>query len=139
MEGAVRQRLSRGAPTHAEQLIRYLVVGGCGYLLAMAIYAGQYAAGVSAYAAVPAAFVLNGAWNFVLNRWWSFPPTGRPVRTELTRFCVVAAASLVANYSVLYLLHHVAGMAAVPAQALAIVIVTPVGFLGNKLWSFDAA
>ncbi len=46
--------------------------------------------------------------------------------------------SLVANYATLYVLHDVAGLAAVPAQALAILVATPVGFLGNKLWSFRA-
>jgi putative flippase GtrA len=30
-------------------------------------------------------------------------------------------------------------LAAVPAQALAILIALPIGFLGNKLWSFRAA
>jgi putative flippase GtrA len=132
-------RKAAPVPTHGTQLLRFLIVGACGYLLAMAIYAAEIAAGVSAYAAVPLPFVANGLFNFVLNRAWSFPPSGRPLRTELGRFCVVAAVSMVVNYASLYLLHGVAGLPAVPAQALAIVIATPVGFLGNKLWSFAAA
>ena len=127
------------APGHTGQLVRYIIVGGCGYVLAMALYATEIAVGVSAYAAVPVAFVANGIFNFVLNRAWSFPASGLPVRTELLRFSGVAAASLVANYSVFYVLHGAAGMSPVPAQALTIVLVTPIGFLGNKLWSFRAA
>jgi putative flippase GtrA len=127
------------APETGTQLIRFLIVGGCGYVLAMAIYSGQIAAGVSTYAAVPAAFILNGLFNFTLNRLWTFPPSGRPVTSELGRFCAVAALSMIVNYGALYLLHDGAGLAAVPAQALAIIIATPVGFLGNKLWSFGAA
>jgi putative flippase GtrA len=126
-------------PETGTQLVRFLIVGACGYVLAMAIYSGQIAAGISAYAAVPAAFILNGLFNFTLNRLWTFPPSGRPVTSELARFCAVAAGSLVVNYGALYVLHDVVGLAAVPAQALAIIIATPVGFLGNKLWSFGAA
>jgi putative flippase GtrA len=120
------------------QLFRYVVVGGCGYVLAMVLYAGQVAAGVSPYAAVPVAFVANGLFNFALNRAWSFPASGRPVRSELARFGVVALASLVVNYATLYLLYGVAGMPPVPAQALAIIVAVPVGFLGNQRWSFRA-
>jgi putative flippase GtrA len=140
MEGAVRSLTTRTAPEdHRHQLVRYVIVGGCGYVIAMAIYAIGLASGASAYAAIIPAFVLNGAFNFVVNRRWSFPASGRPVRSELFRFCVVAAGTLVANYCVMYLLHDVAGLAAIPAQAITILAVVPVGFLGNKLWSFDAS
>jgi putative flippase GtrA len=137
MEGVARSFTTQRAPErHGPQLVRYLVVGGCGYVLGMAIYAAQVAVGVSAYAAVIPAFVLNGAFNFVLNRRWSFPASGRPVHSELLRFCVVAAATLLANFVVLRLLHGGIGLAPVPAQALTVVLVTPVGFLGNRQWSF---
>jgi putative flippase GtrA len=36
---------------------------------------------------------------------------------------------------VLYVLVK-AGLGALPAQAIAIVVVTPLNFIGNKLWSF---
>jgi putative flippase GtrA len=130
--------LTTRAPGHAEQLVRYVAVGGAGYVLAMAIYSLEIVLGVSAYVAIWPAFVANGVFNFVLNRAWSFPSSGLPVRTEALRFCTVAAMTLVANYAVFYLLHGVAGLPPVPAQALTIVLVTPIGFLGNKLWSFRA-
>lgn len=122
----------------AGQLVRYSIIGGCGYLLAMALYGLQIAAGVEPYTAVPAAFVANGMFNFFANRAWSFPGSGRPLRHEFTRFWIVGLVSLVVNYACLYVLYDVAGMPPVPAQALAIVAATPVGFLGNKLWSFRA-
>lgn len=117
-------------------MLRFLVVGACGYVLAMALYAGEIAIGISPYAAVPPVFVANGLFNFTLNRHWSFPRSGRRVHDELGRFAIVAAVSLVVNYSVLFLLYGVAGVAAVPAQAVAILVATPVGFLGNKFFSF---
>jgi len=126
--------------THAAsaQLLRYLVVGGCGYLVAMAFYAVELAIGVPPYPAVAVVFVANGAFNFALLRLWAFPSSGRAVGSELRRFCMVAAASLVVNYASFALLYSAAGMAAIPAQALAIVIATPVGFLANRAWSFGA-
>jgi putative flippase GtrA len=127
------------APEHAiEQLVRYLIVGGCGYVLAMALYAGGLAIGVPAYPAVAIVFVLNGAFNFTLFRLWAFPASRRGVDSELRRFCVVALGSLAVNYASFALLYSAAGMPAVPAQALAIVIATPVGFLANRQWSFRA-
>src|SRR6188472_1351630 len=107
---AVVQRLRRPPRDHREEMLRFLVVGACGYLLAMAVYAAEIAAGISPYVAVPPVFVLNGLFNFTLNRHWSFPRSGRRVHDELGRFVLVAAVSLLVNYSVLYLLHDVAGM-----------------------------
>lgn len=136
---AALHRLTRPPQDHREEMARFLVVGGCGYVLAMAFYAAEIALGVSPYVAVPPVFILNGVFNFTLNRLWSFPRSGRRVHDELGRFVVVAAASLLVNYTVLYLMHGVAGLPPVPAQAIAIIAATPVGFLGNKFFSFAQA
>ncbi len=130
--------LRRPPRSGREQLLRFLTVGAAGYVLAMALYAGQIAAGVSPYAAVPLTFVANGLFNFALNRAWSFPASGRSARSELRRFAVVAMGSLVVNYAALYALLEWAGAPPVPAQGIAIVAAAPVGFLGNKLWAFGS-
>jgi putative flippase GtrA len=44
--------------------------------------------------------------------------------------------AFVFNLAALELLVAVAGLPEVPAQAIAIVVATPVSFAGNKLWSF---
>jgi putative flippase GtrA len=51
------------------------------------------------------------------------------------RFLIVSTFALLANLAVLQLLITV-GLGEVVAQAIAIVLVTPVNFVGNKLWSF---
>ncbi len=51
------------------------------------------------------------------------------------RFFVVSTLALGANLLVLHLLVR-AGLGEVLAQALAIIVVTPINFVGNKLWSF---
>jgi putative flippase GtrA len=52
------------------------------------------------------------------------------------RFFVVSLAALGANLLVLNLLVGDGGLDKLSAQAVAIVVVTPLNFVGNKLWSF---
>jgi putative flippase GtrA len=133
----VRQILGReGRHDVAGQFARYLIVGGCGYVLAMAVYGGQLAIGVAPYPAIVAAFVLNGVFNFVMFRRWAFPASGRAVHSEAPRFVVVALGSLAVNAGSFAVLYSLLGVPPFPAQALAIVIATPVGFVANRLWSF---
>ena len=51
------------------------------------------------------------------------------------RFLVVSTLRSLANLVVLHLLVK-AGVGEILAQAIAIVLVTPLNFVGNKLWSF---
>jgi putative flippase GtrA len=51
------------------------------------------------------------------------------------RFLVVSLVALGANLLVLHLLIRF-GFGKLVAQAIAIVVVTPLNFIGNKLWSF---
>jgi putative flippase GtrA len=118
------------------QIVRYGVVAGCGYLLAIAIYSGELAIGIAPYVALGIAFVLNGIFNFVLVRLWAFPPSGRTLGSDFGRFCIVAAASFVVNYASFAVLYSALGLGAATAQRLAILIAAPVTFLANRLWSF---
>jgi putative flippase GtrA len=52
------------------------------------------------------------------------------------RFLVVSLVALAANLLVLHVLIANAGLDKLLAQAIAIVLVTPLNFVGNKLWSF---
>jgi putative flippase GtrA len=52
------------------------------------------------------------------------------------RFFLVSLAALGANLVVLHLLIAYGDLGKLPAQAVAIVVVTPLNFVGNKLWSF---
>lgn len=119
------------------QLLRYGIVAGLGYLLAVALYAGELDLGVPAYPALGVAFVLNGLFNFVLIRAWAFPPSGRNAGSDLARFCAVAALSLVVNYSSFAVLYSLVHLHATTAQPLAILIAAPVTFFANRFWSFQ--
>ena len=73
--------------------------------------------------------------NYAWNRLWTFRDQRGHVAYQGMRFLVVSTVALGANLIVLELLVR-AGLTEVVAQAIAIVLVTPVNFVGNKLWSF---
>jgi putative flippase GtrA len=130
----------QGAPSDAakRQIIRYGIVVGSGYALAIAAYSGELSIGIPPYAGLGVAFALNALFNFALIRLWAFPPTGRTLGSDLMRFSVVAAASFLVNYSSFALLYSIIGFAAATSQRLGIIIAAPVTFLANRIWSFRA-
>ncbi|WP_205696703.1 GtrA family protein [Conexibacter sp. SYSU D00693] len=133
----VTERVLRGETDDARvQVLRYLIAGGFGYVLGMSIYAALVVGGAPAYPAVVVAFVLNGLFNFAVLRRWAFPATGRSVQSEFVRFWLVASVTLGANYASFALVYSALGVPAVPAQGIAVVMATPVGFLANRRWSF---
>ncbi len=136
MTRAIRDRLRSPGAGLSGQLVRYGLVVLAGYALAIAIYAGELAIGVPPYLGLGIAFVLNGLFNFTLIRAWAFPPSGRSLRSDLARFCAVAAASFVVNYASFAVLYSAIGIDAANSQRLAIVIAAPVTFFANRMWSF---
>ncbi|HKJ35660.1 MAG TPA: GtrA family protein [Solirubrobacterales bacterium] len=116
--------------------MRYGLVAASGYVLALALFAVMVEVGISPYVAAPVVFVANGAYNFLLFRAFSFPAGSMAAGSQVGRFVGVAGVSLVVNYGVLYALYGVLGVDPVPAQAVAVATAAPVGFLGNKLWTF---
>ncbi len=120
------------------QMIRYGLIAGCGYLLAIAAYSGELAIGIAPYLGLGIAFVLNGLFNFALIRVWAFPPSGRRLHVDLSRFALVAAGSFVVNYASFALLYSLVGLAAETSQRLAILIAAPVTFVANRVWGFRA-
>jgi putative flippase GtrA len=122
----------------AGQLLRYLLVAGAGYLFALAVYASALNVGINPYAAVAITFALNGLFNFVGFRIWTFQPSGRRPTGELARFCVVASGSLLVNYASFAIFYELVELPALLAQAMAIAVAAPFGFVANRQWTFRA-
>jgi dolichol-phosphate mannosyltransferase len=117
------------------QLIRYCVVGATGYIVNLGVYALVYTE-VPYRLAFTIAFIVAATSNFVWNRVWTFRVDhGRP-HHQYARFLTVSAVALGIDLLVLTGLVEELGMNELPAAAIAIVVATPVSFLGNKLWSF---
>jgi putative flippase GtrA len=127
---ALRQR------ANWEQLVKFCVVGASGYVVNLVVFALLVrGAGVHFAPAAVGSFVVAVTNNYLWNRLWTFRAQRGHVMWQGARFVVVSVAALVANLLVLTALVGL-GVDELIAQAIAIVLVTPVNFIGNKLWSF---
>jgi putative flippase GtrA len=119
------------------QLGKFCAVGGIGYVINLAVYTALLHAGLHYIVAAICSFVVACTSNYFLNRHWTFHDRRGHVGVQGLQFLVVSAASLGANLLVLHVLVKL-GLDdhKTVAQAIAIVVVTPLNFLGNRLWSF---
>jgi dolichol-phosphate mannosyltransferase len=119
-----------------EQLVKFCVVGASGYVVNLIVYTLLLdGAGLHYVLAAIGSFLVAVTNNYAWNRAWTFRHARGHFVLQGLRFLVVSALALGANLLVLHALVS-AGLGEVTAQAIAIVLVTPVNFVGNKLWSF---
>ncbi len=124
-------------PHNWMQLGRFAVVGGSGYVVNLVTFAlCVHALGIDYRAAAVVAFLVSVANNFWWNRHWTFGAREGHAGFQAARFLTVSAVTFAFTFVVLTVLVGSAGMAEVPAQAIAIATGTPLSFVGNKLWSF---
>jgi putative flippase GtrA len=123
-------------PHNWVQLAKFCVVGASGYVVNLAVYTALLKwAGLHYLAAAVVSFLVAVANNYWWNRHWTFAGSRGHFAYEGMRFAVVSVAALGANLVFLRVLVAF-GVGKVLAQAIAIIAVTPLNFLGNKLWSF---
>jgi putative flippase GtrA len=121
---------------HWVQLGKFCVVGAIGYAInVFGVYQPLIHAGVHYLLAATCSFLVAVTCNYVLNRLWTFRDRRAGVAVQGMRFFVVSGASLGANLLALHILITL-GAGKLVGQAVAIVLVTPLNFVGNKLWSF---
>ncbi len=131
-----RTRGALGRRHNWYQLARFCTVGASGFVVNLAVYTVLLRGlGVHYLAAATCSFLVAVANNYTWNRLWTFRGQRGHVAYQGLRFLVVSTLALAANLTILHLLVRV-GMDKVLAQAIAIVLVTPLNFVGNKLWSF---
>jgi putative flippase GtrA len=119
-----------------EQLVKFCLVGSSGYVVNLAVYTVLLKVfGVHYIPAAVCSFLVAVTNNYTWNRLWTFRSQRGHYAYQGMRFFVVSLLALGANLVVLQL-YVEAGVDKVAAQAIAIVLVTPVNFIGNKLWSF---
>jgi putative flippase GtrA len=92
--------------------------------------------GWGAHVAAAISFVVAAANNYFWNRHWTFVRQKGNIGAQGARFFVVSFAAFVVNQLWLVLFIDVLHWRKVLSQAIAIILVTPLNFLGNKLWSF---
>ena len=122
------------SPHNWIQLAKFGIVGASGYVVNLGIYAALL--GIGAHKAAVVSFVVAAGWNYWWNRHWTFARQKGNFAYQGMRFFVVALAGLVVNQIWLALFLDVLHMGKIVSQAIAIILVMPLNFLGNKLWSF---
>jgi putative flippase GtrA len=120
---------------HWEQLGKFCVVGVLGYAVNLAVYAALLDSGFHYLVAATCSFLVAVSNNYGLNRVWTFHDRRGGFAAQGARFFAVSLLSLGANLVVLHVLITL-GAGKFVGQAIAIVLVTPFNFVGNKLWSF---
>jgi putative flippase GtrA len=123
-------------PHNWVQLAKFSAVGASGYLINLAVYAALLKGADFHYAtAATCSFVVAVTNNYTWNRLWTFHTQRGHYGWQGLRFLIVALIAYAANLALLTGLIAI-GLDKILSQAIAVVLVTPLNFIGNKLWSF---
>ena len=134
-EVAGRWGLALRRPANWVQLGKFCTVGASGYVVNLAVYSALVLSGIHYLVAAVCSFLVAVSNNYAWNRFWTFrDQRGHPVHQGV-RFLVVSTIALAANLGFLQALVAL-GAGKIPAQAVAIILVTPWNFAANKMWSF---
>ncbi|UJA21743.1 GtrA family protein [Thermoleophilia bacterium SCSIO 60948] len=140
-EGSLTRRVAAalGVRANQAQIVRFMAVGGSGYVVNLAVFSLAFGlGGLNHFVASVIAFLVAVSNNFTWNRLWTFraaAATGRPGE-QAPRFLAVSLAGLAVNLAALGLMVDLAGLPEIPSQAAAVALALPVNFLGNRLWTF---
>jgi putative flippase GtrA len=132
-----RAGLALRRPHNWIQLAKFCAVGATGYVVNLGVYALLLnAAGLHYLGAAVCSFLVAVTNNYTWNRLWTFRGQRGHVAYQGIRFLLVSVAALGLNLVFLRTLVAL-GVGKIAAQAIAIVLVTPVNFVFNKTWSFS--
>jgi putative flippase GtrA len=133
----VRDRATRALrrPHNWVQLAKFSTVGATGYAVNLAVYATLVHAGFHYNLAAACSFLVAVTNNYTWNRLWTFRGQRGHIAYQGLRFLIVSLCALAANEVLLTALVAL-GVGKIVAQAIAVVLVMPINFVGNKLWSF---
>jgi putative flippase GtrA len=122
-------------PANWVQLAKFCTVGASGYIVNLAVYGTLLALGVHYLLAAVCSFLVAVTNNYLWNRVWTFRRQRGHLVFQGFRFLLVSTIALAANLAFLSALVALE-VPKLPAQAVAIALVTPWNFVANKLWSF---
>jgi dolichol-phosphate mannosyltransferase len=122
-----------------KQLFKFCAVGGSGYVVNLIVFTFFFTTlGVHHLVAALAAFLFAVANNFWWNRHWTFDARDGHAGFQAARFFAVSGFAFLFAAAILEGLVRFTEVPEVGAQAISIVVATPLNFVGNKMWSFAA-
>jgi dolichol-phosphate mannosyltransferase len=133
----LRVRHGMRKPDNWFQLGKFLLVGFSGYIVNLAVFAFSLKVlSVHHIAAATIAFAVAVSNNFWWNRHWTFAARDGHAGFQAARFFTVSVIAFLFQLAVLELLVSGPDLPKILAQAISLVLATPVNFIGNKMWSF---
>jgi putative flippase GtrA len=133
----LRVRAGLSKPHNWLQLIKFCAVGASGYVVNLTVFALCVEVfDLHHLIAATLAFAVAVTNNFWWNRYWTFRARGGHAGFQAARFFAVSVVAFLFQLALLELLISPGGLPKILAQAVSLVLATPVNFLGNKMWSF---
>ncbi len=120
----------------ARQPLRFLVVGAVGYIANLILFA-VLVRGMSYAPAATISYLSSNALMFFGNRYWTFERRGTGILREYLRYLLVGLIVLVGNVALLAALVELFEVPELAAQALSLLLMTPLAFVLNKRWTFQ--
>jgi putative flippase GtrA len=124
-------------PHNWYQLGKFLLVGLSGYVVNLAVFTFSLKVlGVHHIAAATIAFGVAVMNNFWWNRHWTFAARDGHAGFQAARFFAISVGAFLIQVTILEILVTGPELPKVLAQAISLVLATPVNFIGNRMWSF---
>jgi dolichol-phosphate mannosyltransferase len=119
------------------ELIKFCAVGGSGYVVNLLVFTfAVHSLDAHHLVAATLAFLVAVMNNFWWNRHWTFGAADGHAGFQAARFFAVSVFAFLFAAAVLEILVTSTHIPEVAAQAISIVVATPLNFVGNKMWSF---
>lgn len=127
---------SRSLKQAAAQPVKFLIVGSGGYLANLAIFAGFLAAGLAYAPNSVLSYFLSNALMYGGNRYFTFRLGHEGFWSAYLRYMLVGGVVAGLNLAILAALVEWTGIDARLGLAISLLLVTPVGFVLFKRWTF---
>ncbi|MBD0329061.1 MAG: GtrA family protein [Thermoleophilia bacterium] len=115
---------------------RFVLVGAGGYLVNLLVFSLLYALATPYVAAALVSYFVSNALMYLGNRYFTFRLGHEGFVATYLRYSAVGVVVVALNAALLASLVEGTGVHPTPAQALSLLLVTPVAFLLNKRWTF---
>lgn len=127
---------SRSLKQAAAQPLKFLIVGSGGYVANLGIFAALVAAGLSYAPNSVLSYFLSNALMYLGNRYFTFRLGHAGFWSAYLRYMLVGAVIAGLNLGILAALVEGTGIDARVGLAISLLLVTPIGFVLFKRWTF---
>ena len=118
------------------QPVKFLLVGACGYLVSVGVFAVAFGVGMPYAPAAVLAYLAANALMYVGNRYFTFRLGSHGFWRAYARYVLVGLVVAGLSAAALALLVEAAGLAPRAGQFVSLLLVMPPAFVMFKRWTF---